>query len=185
MVVHTEQDLIKKARDFDQEVLGQIYDSYSSGIYRYAMRLLGDESLSEDCVSDTFSRFLQALRVRQGPDKHLKAYLYRIAHNWITDYYRRNTPTFTELDESILDGGHQQAEFRVEDQLEKQQLRLALRTLTPDQRQVIMLKFVEEWRNEEIAAALNKPVGAIKALQHRAIDTLRRRFVEMEKAGNS
>jgi RNA polymerase sigma-70 factor (ECF subfamily) len=58
--------------------------------------------------------------------------------------------------------------------MELQQVRSALALLTPDQRQVIMLKYLEDWENEEIAQALNKPVGAIKSLQHRAIESLRR-----------
>ena len=58
--------------------------------------------------------------------------------------------------------------------MELQQVRSALALLTPDQRQVIMLKYLEEWENEDIARALNKPVGAVKSLQHRAIESLRR-----------
>jgi RNA polymerase sigma-70 factor, ECF subfamily len=185
MAIQHEQELIKNARSFNQQALGEIYDTCSPELYGYAMRLLGDELLAEDCVADTFSRFLQALRLRKGPDRFLRAYLFRIAHNWITDYYRRHTPELVELDESIQAGDHNETEKILERRFESQQLRVALRTLTPDQRQVIMLKFVEEWKNEEIAAALERPVGAVKALQHRAIDTLRRSLSEVEKAGRS
>jgi RNA polymerase sigma-70 factor (ECF subfamily) len=71
----------------------------------------------------------------------------------------------------------------VADEMELQQVRSALALLTPDQRQVITLKYLEEWENEDIARALNKPVGAVKSLQHRAIESLRRllrRQVEMD-----
>lgn len=64
---------------------------------------------------------------------------------------------------------------------EREAVRAALIQLTPDQRQVIVLKFLEEWSNQEVAEALDKPVGAIKALQHRAINTLRRFLVEPEE----
>ena len=84
----SEIDLLSGIGRCDPEVLEQVYDLYSPGLYRYAYRLLGDDQLAEDCVSETFSRFLTALRVERGPEKNLKAYLYRIAHNWITDYYR-------------------------------------------------------------------------------------------------
>jgi RNA polymerase sigma-70 factor (ECF subfamily) len=179
----TEQDLLNGAIHYDLTALGTIYDRYSSGIYRYAMRLLGDERLAEDCVAETFSCFLKALRTGQGPRDHLQAYLYRIAHNWITDCYRRQPPPPLDLDESIRAGETLHPENQVDVCLEQDQVRLAIRTLTSDQRQVITLRFMEGWENEEVAAALEKPLGAVKALQHRALNTLRRFLLPQEKEG--
>ncbi len=53
--------------------------------------------------------------------------------------------------------------------------------LTPEQRQVISLKYLEDWTNEEIARSLNKPVGAVKSLQHRALGSLRRLLLKEEE----
>jgi RNA polymerase sigma-70 factor (ECF subfamily) len=169
-----EQDLLKGARNFDLTTLGGIYDLYSPGIYRYALRLLGDDCLAEDCVADTFERFLKALSAKKGPQDHLQAYLYRIAHNWITDTYRRNPPPTCELDDSFKDNGQKPPEESVELMLAQQQIRQSLQALTPDQRQVVVLRFIEGWENEAVAQAINKPVGAVKALQHRALVILRR-----------
>jgi hypothetical protein len=55
---------------------------------------------------------------------------------------------------------------------------VAVSQLTPEQRQVIMLKYVEDWDNQAIAAAIGKPVGAVKSLQHRALESLRRMLKE-------
>ena len=162
--------------------LGAVYDRYSPGIYRYAMRLLGDECLAEDCVAETFSRFLKAIRAGNGPQDHLQAYLYRIAHNWITDSYRRQPPPALDLDDGIHAGEHFLTKSQVDARLEQEQVRLALRSLTPDQRQVITLRFIEGWNNEEVAAALERPVGTIKALQHRAVNTLRRLLLRKEES---
>jgi RNA polymerase sigma-70 factor, ECF subfamily len=181
MSVQTEQQLLKNARVFDLDSLGLIYDQYSPGIYRYALRLLGDDCLAEDCVADTFSRFLKALRAGQGPDSHLQAYLYRIAHNWITDSYRKHPIISVELDESVPIDQALSPESQVDLNLEQINVRLALQSLTPDQRQIICLRFFEGWQNEEIALALQKPVGAVKALQHRGLETLRRLFFSNEK----
>jgi RNA polymerase sigma-70 factor (ECF subfamily) len=104
----------------------------------------------------------------------LQAYLYRIAHNWITDYYRSKVPPSLPLDPELRSDPAQDPPEVVADAMELQQVRSALTLLTPDQRQVITLKYLEEWENEDIARALNKPVGAVKSLQHRAIDALRR-----------
>jgi RNA polymerase sigma-70 factor (ECF subfamily) len=179
----TERDLLNGAWNFDESALGTIYDRYSPGIYRYAMRLLGDECLAEDCVSETFSRFLKALRAGQGPQEHLQAYLYRIAHNWITDSYRRQPPPPLDLDESVRSEDRFLPEIQADTRLEQQRVRLALRCLTPDQHQVITLRFLEGWENEEVATAMEKPVGAIKALQFRAINSLRRLLLREEKEG--
>lgn len=180
----TDQDLLQSARDFDTDALGIIYDRYSPGVYRYALRLLGDEILAEDCVADTFSRYLKALHVGQGPERYLQAYLYRIAHNWITDSYRRHQLNTIELDESIQSEDSKSPESLSNDRMTQQQIRLALQALTPDQRQVITLRFLEGWQNQEIAESLQKPIGAIKALQHRALEALRKLLPNDEKVSS-
>jgi RNA polymerase sigma-70 factor (ECF subfamily) len=174
-MVHTsERDYLEGAKSFDPAILGAIYDRYSPGIFRYAMRLLGDEVLAEECVSETFSRFLKSLSLGQGPDEHLQAYLYRIAHNWITDSYRKNGPVLIELDETYPADDDDFPEDLAEINLQKQEVRKALQSLTPDQRQVITLRFIEGWDNKEVAAAVGKPLSAVKTLQHRGLGALRR-----------
>jgi RNA polymerase sigma-70 factor, ECF subfamily len=175
--------LLKKARSFDQDALSEIFDLYAPGIYRYAYRLLGDADQADDCVSVTFSRFLQALKNGGGPQDHLKAYLYRVAHNWVIDGYHRGPLSPLPLQEEAAwpqEGPDQTAL----DRIEQDRVRAAVRCLTPEQRQVIMLKFLEGWENDGIAAAIGKPVGAVKALQHRAINALRRMLLKEGEVRN-
>ncbi len=174
----TDQILLNRAHQFEEEALAEIYDCFSPGIYRYAIRLLGDVDLAEECVAETFSRFLIALRNGHGPRDFLQAYLYRVAHNWITDLYRKKDPADLPLDPELRSAPEGEPPQVVMEKLELQQVRSALALLTPDQRQVVALKYLEDCGNEEIALALNKPVGAIKALQHRAIGALRRLLVK-------
>jgi RNA polymerase sigma-70 factor (ECF subfamily) len=166
-------ELLELAQQFDHQALAQIYDAYSPGLYRYAMRLLSDQNLAEDCVAETFSRFLQALQAKRGPESYLQAYLYRMAHNWIVDQYRRDPIQPVELTEEHQDE-NADPEKDASQHMGQQRLRMAIKTLTPDQQQVIALKYLEGWENEEIALSLNKPVGAIKSLQHRALASLQR-----------
>ena len=175
--------LLKGAQVFDLRSLAEIYDIYSPGLFGYAMRLLGDACLAEDCVSETFSRFLKALHDGKGPQDHLQAYLYRIAHNWITDRYRREPPPSVELVEDVPAGDHVRPEAQVELRIEQKKVRSALRQLTPDQRQVVILRFIEDWETQAVSAALDKPIGAIKALQHRALETLRKILLAKMKGG--
>jgi len=181
MDLNEERDLLEGAKAFDPAALGAIYDRYSPGLFRYAMRLLGDQNLAEDCVSETFSRFLKVINCGQGPDKHLQAYLYRIAHNWITDSYRKNVPALIELDETYPADDKRYPESEMEIGLQKQQLRKALMLLTPDQRQVIYLRFIEGWDMEQVAITLGKPVSAVKTLQHRAVGSLKRLLAKDKK----
>jgi RNA polymerase sigma-70 factor (ECF subfamily) len=171
--VPSDPDLLQRARKYDQQALAQIYDTYSPRLYRYAIRLLGNQELAEDCIAETFTRFLQALRANHGPENFLQAYLFRMAHNWITNFYQREPLPAEELNEEHPDrksGPEEDAQTR---QVQGR-LRAALQQLTPDQRQVIALKYLEGWENEAIAHSIKKPVGAVKSLQHRALAALQR-----------
>ncbi len=174
--VSDEQHLLQRASRLETQALAEIYDTYSPGIYRYSMRLLGDECLAEDCVADTFARFLKSLRERRGPRERLQAYLYRIAHNWIVDSYRNNGQTV-----SLGDAHRSEADLPEEEaakRIRQKQVRAAIRQLTPEQQMVVSLKYLEEWSNEEVAKALKKPVGAVKSLQHRALRSLYKLLAE-------
>ena len=96
-----------------------------------------------------------------------------MAHNWIVDHYRREPNQPVELTEEHRDENTNPEEDTAL-RLRQERLRMALRKLTPDQQQVIALKYLEGWENEEIARSLKKPVGAVKSLQHRAVATLKK-----------
>lgn len=177
-MINQEQNTLVRAKKFDLDALAAIYDRYSPGIYRYALRLIGDPDQAEECTAETFSRFLTTLKHGGGPSDNLQAYLYRIAHNWITDFYRRSPP-IVELDEMLVDDFSDTVK-PVEEHLQSEEVRQALRHLTPEQRQVIVLKFLEGWDNESIAQVLEKQVTAVKALQYRALESLRRVLIAEE-----
>ncbi len=170
-----EQELLELASQLDAEALAEIYDRHSPGLYGYAARLLDDTLLAEDCVAEVFARFLKSLQKGQGPRDHLRAYLYRIAHNWIVDYYRDHQPV------SALNEGLKSDEFPEEEvtkRFRQKQIRRALGKLTPNQQKVIALKFLQDWSNEEIARVLHKSVGAIKSIQHHALLSLQKLLME-------
>jgi RNA polymerase sigma-70 factor (ECF subfamily) len=175
--VDSEKVLLDRARKLDQEGLAEIYDRYSPGIYRYSVRLLGNTTEAEECVAETFCRFLHALSNQGGPRDHLQAYLYRISHNWINDQFRRQPPPPLELEPDNYVNEQDNPHSIALQNIEKEKVRTALRLLTPDQRIVIVLKFFEGWSNEEIAQAVEKPLSAVKSLQHRGLEALRRMLI--------
>lgn len=173
----SDQELLIKAKQFDTCALAEIYDLYSPRLYRYAFRLLGNACLAEDCVADTFSQFLKALRNNNGPRDYLQAYLFRMIHNLVVDYYRREPPV-QRLNDQAPD--HEHVEDDAEQNIRQQSVRAAVHQLPSPQQQVILLKFMEGWENDEIAKTLKKPVGAVKSLQHRALAHLQKIFLDHE-----
>jgi RNA polymerase sigma-70 factor (ECF subfamily) len=175
-----ETTLLQQARRFESAALAEIYDTYSPELYRYATRLLGNSQWGEECVAETFSRLLHALNNGGGPTEHVRAYLYRVAHNWITDTYRRQPLPPLPLDPQWRADERSNPVQFVGEQLERERVRVALYHLTPEQRQVIVLRFLEGWTNREVATAMEKSVGAVKALHQRALAALRRMLIEQE-----
>jgi RNA polymerase sigma-70 factor, ECF subfamily len=170
-----ERELLELASKLNTTALAEIYDTYSPGLYRYAMRLLGDPDLAEDCVAETFTRFLKSLEKGHGPRDHLQAYLYRIAHNWIVDLYRDHEQTLELSDALPCDELPEEEASR---QIRQKQVRKAIRSLSHDQQKVVSLKYLESWENEEIARVLHKPIGAVKSIQHRALASLQKLLAE-------
>jgi len=179
VITKDERSLLERAVVFDESALSEIYDCHQEALYRYAMRLLGDQQLAEDCISETFLRFLKALSRGNVPKENLRAYLYRISHNWITDHYRRNP---NKLEQDIEDDISVNSDLveEVEKVMLGANIRNAILTLTPDQQQVIILKYFEGWQNDDVARFVGKRVGAVKALLHRSLATLRKKLEKKE-----
>lgn len=172
--------LTTEHQQLDRQALIQVYRDHSPGMYRYAYRMLGDQGLAEDCVSDTFTRYIQLLRNGRQLEGNLQAYLYRMAHNWVVDYYRKHHPTETlESDAHPTPDGNPEAD--VGERQDTEALRAALARLPHEQRMVIELRFIEEWSHEKVAEILGKSVDATRALQYRALESLRQLLKEREE----
>jgi len=136
--------------------------------------LLGHQSTAQEIVADTFYRLLTALKNGNGPQKNLSAWLYRVAHNLVVDHYRRSPPEEPVPIESVQISQPDDSADAVSRQEKAVYLRRALWKLTTLQQQVIVLKYLEGMNNEEVSEIMSKTVGSVKALQHRALASLRR-----------
>jgi RNA polymerase sigma-70 factor (ECF subfamily) len=139
--------------------------------------MLDDHDLAEDCVADTFHRFLITMR-KGTPVENIRAYLYRIAHNWITDHYRHHPSLVVSLENGKHSDPEGNPSHLVAQKLDRQRVRAALLRLSAEQRQVIELRFMENWSHAEVAEALGKSVEATRALQYRAVEALRQILAE-------
>ncbi len=171
---------LSNTQTVDKSMLVGIYEQHNPELYRYAYRLLGDRYLAEDCVAETFSRFLNSIVKRRVSIDNIRAYLFRMAHNWINDYYRSQTSASITLEGDLLEDGSSNPARVVAAEMERTQVRRAIMQLPEDQQRVIVLRMLEGWTHEEVAAMLGKSPEATRALQYRALKTLRQLLIEQE-----
>ncbi len=156
----------------------EIYDRYREELYRYAYRLLGNREEAEEGVAEVFSRFLFQLHRGKGPERHLRAYLYRMMHNWVQDRFRERTPLalddLYDPERGPAGRSHTLPEEVAHRNWRRERLRWALQQLPPRQAQVLIWRFLEGRSLEEVAEMLGTTVGAVKALQHRGVEKLRK-----------
>jgi RNA polymerase sigma-70 factor (ECF subfamily) len=172
--VTNEHTLLERAKQYDEAALGELYDHYAPRIYAYIYRRVSDAHLAEDLTSDVFVRVIQAIQSERFWHTSFQAWLYRIAHNLVADHYRRQSPaTELELDERLV-AAEDDPVAAVAERFSHRRLRAAISRLTSDQQQVLALRFGEGMAAREVARVMDKSVGAIEALQHRALAALRR-----------
>jgi RNA polymerase sigma-70 factor, ECF subfamily len=172
-----EARLIRQAQRGDAVACAALYDRHYDAVFRYCYYRVNDVSLAEDLASEVFVRMVEKLdsfRIRGRP---LLAWLYTIARNLVTDAYRNDgRASHLPLEEAstVSTDGERALVQRVDRRLSADCLAAVLDRLTCEQRQVILLKFVEDLNNAQVARLMAKSEGAIKSLQHRALNALRR-----------
>lgn len=167
-----EHALLEKAQRLDERALGQIHDRYYPEIYRYALYRTNRTEVAEDVASEVFTRLLQALHNGRAPRTTLRGWLYGVASNLIADHYRRAPRESLPLDENFEAPGSPAAEAEL--RLRQREVQAAMRQLTREQQETLALRFGEGLSVEETAAILGKSLNAVKALQFRALEALRR-----------
>jgi len=173
-----ETTYLTESKSLDREAIVDLYDQLSPGIFRYAYRLLGNQDMAEECVAEIFSRFLHALKAGKGPSENVQAYLYRMAHNWITDQYRRQAHPSLEVDVEEHGDFSLNPSTLVHHSLERERVRKAVQKLPYDQQRVIEMRFLDDLPHEEVARSLGKSIEATRALQYRALTALRQMLIE-------
>jgi RNA polymerase sigma-70 factor (ECF subfamily) len=172
-----EQALIEAAKNFDDAAWEEIYRRHAEQVYTYLYFRVRDQQVAEDLAADVFVRALAGIEGFEWRGTPLLAWLYRIAHNVAADH-RRN---------AALTSQHQVTEFPVEiadpanlartidDQTDVLD---AVRSLTEDQQHVIILRFYLGMSTRQVAGVIGKHESAVKALQARALRSLRRFLTE-------
>lgn len=176
-----EQRLLQRARRGDAEAFAALYRANVQAIFRYIFYRVNHAPVAEDLTGDVFVRALKGISTYQEQGKPFVAWLYRIAHDRVVDYYRQQDrqPATPFSDEDPLPVTSNMDEGLLRRQATRA-LREAIAELTADQQQVIILRFIEGQRIEKVAQIMGKNANAIKQLQHRALAALAR---HLEQAG--
>lgn len=166
--------LIELAQKGDADAFGQLYDRYMTSIFRFVHARVGSPQLAEDITSDTFLRALRSIHSYTWQGKDFAAWLTTIARNLIADHYKSRR---TQL-EMVTDLPPERASTQpapdtdVLAGISTQTLMRAVNSLPAEQRDCILMRFIQELSIAETAQALGKSEGAVKQLQLRAVRRL-------------
>lgn len=163
--------LIQKAAGGDIDAFGELYAIYLDRIYRYVFYQINDRMAAEDITEEVFVKAWKAIGSCSGREATFSAWLYRIARNRVVDSVRRQKKQVaieTDMPDGDVPG------LAVEGRLEREELLLVISRLPENQKQVILLKFIEGMDNLEISHIMGKSQGSVRVLQMRGLSTLRR-----------
>ncbi len=169
--------IVERAKAGDEAAFLMIYGHFADPLYRYLYARCGDGALAEDLTGDLWIRVVEKLPTFRfptgGPDAAFAAWLYRIARNLLIDTYRRQANASVPLQET-LPAADAPLDERVLGNETRQELYQAMNQLTPEQREVLLLRFGENYKHAKVADVMGRSEGAVKLLQHRALAALAR-----------
>ena len=163
--------LVKQAIDGDVETFGELYSIYLDRIYRYVFYQVHNKVTAEDLTEEIFMKAWRGIGKYRWKGQPFSAWLYRIAHNHVIDYFRTSRQ-HQPLDGEIPAVGDQPQQELETKQIQQSLLR-AISSLPQQQKQVITLKFIEDLDNRTIEHIMGKSQGAIRVMQMRALAALR------------
>ena len=167
------------ARRREPAAITRIYTAYAPALFRFFVAAVGDRPTAEDLTGDVFKSAIEGLPRFYGPVEALGGWLFQIAHHDLSDYRRRQARNLVQplddlLEEAALAGGAIDPEELALERVEGDRMLTALRQLTSDQREVLLLRLVADLTAPQVAGILHKSTEAVKALQHRGLASLTR-----------
>lgn len=173
---------VARAQKGDTAAFGELYDTYANRLYRFISFKIPTRELAEDILQDTFLKAWQALPKLTLENLNFSAWLYRIARNSVNDHYRavkrRPTPDNIENYYSLTSNSDTLSETAINFDIAI--MREVLQKLSPSYRQILELRFLQEFSVEETADIVGKTAVAVRITQHRALKTLNKLLSERQ-----
>lgn len=181
----SDQELMRLVQAGDLTPASEIYDRYSSRIYNFAYRFLRNSEGAEDAVQEVFVKMIKHASQFHG-DAKLSTWLFSITANWCRDYLRKadNRPKDSDDVLLTLPASSEHSPERVLERRETElRIQKALQTLTPEQREAILLSRYQGLSYAEIAQISGCSEGAVKTRVFRAMETLKKALMAEPRGG--
>ncbi len=153
--------------------LASLYDEYFDRIARYIYVRIGDKNEAENLAGEVFLKALESLKSYEERGIPMQAWLFRIAHNQVVDHLRKATKIKTVPIDTVQIESREDPVATVEKNIEMERVNEAMQKLTPEQREVVQLRFFGGLSSKEVGAILSKGDGAVREMQRTAIEKLR------------
>jgi RNA polymerase sigma-70 factor (ECF subfamily) len=171
-----ERTLVERAIRRDRAAFGALYDRHVVRVYRHVYYMVGNAAEAEDLTAQAFLQAWEAIERYQIRGAPFVSWLMRIAHNLGVSHLRSRKPS-SELPEGLVDHGRDgNPEEVLQRELESERVRAAILRLRDEHRQVIILRFVQDLDYREVAQIVGKSVPAVRVIQHRALNALRKQM---------
>lgn len=162
----------------DINAFEELYKKYFPLMNRFVYHKVSEEEVRRDIVSNIFLKAMKNLyRFKYLYKGAFSGWLYRIAINEVTDYYRKNGRSRKLIDEVKL---NRDSIFSEDIVINYDTLRVGLDLLNESDQNVIILRYFEKLTNREVAEVLGKKEGAVKVQVHRAMQKLKTIMIDLE-----
>lgn len=152
----------------------KIFDQYIDKIYRFIFLRTDSESTAQDLTQQVFLKFWEKIDGVQNP----KAFLYKVAKDTVSDYYRQKSKFQPILLEEISFADPENPEEKVLIDFELERIKKALQTINEDYQNVIVWHYLDDLSIKEIAKILDKSEGTVRVLLHRALKALKGKLLK-------
>lgn len=173
-----DHQLLREAQQGEAEAFGVLYERHAAAIFRYLYVHLSSRTDAEDLTSEVFLRAWQSLPRYHHKGVPFRAFLFRVAHNALVDHYRRRRKDHNisqEEDYDISDDNNSPLESLL-GKSDRMALASILSELRDDYRTVLVLRFFSQLSPAEVAEVMQRTPGAVRVLQHRALEAVRKRM---------
>lgn len=182
----SDQELMRIVQAGDLSPASEIYDRYSGRIYNFALRFLKNAEAAEDATQEVFVKMIRHASQFQG-DAKLSTWLFSITANWCRDFLRKADNKSKESDDVLVTlpaPAEQSPDRNLEQRENEARIQRALKALTPEQREAILLSRYQGLSYAEIAQISGCSEGAVKTRVFRAMETLKKALVGEARGGD-
>ncbi|MEX1013684.1 MAG: sigma-70 family RNA polymerase sigma factor [Candidatus Paceibacterota bacterium] len=173
-----DKKLVKKAQKGDSNAFGKLYDKYIDRIYRYIFIRVSNKTEAEDVTQQVFLKAWKNInRYETQKNTPFSSWLYTIAKNSIIDYYRKDRDHLDiDFVSDKISTSEKHQEEKTDTELRIELVKNQLNRLSEDEQDVLIMRFIDEMSNKEVAKITGKTSGAVRVMQHRALKKLKKQI---------